>query len=178
MPASELNTLIDSFGDALLSDLRKSLVTKGVIFGGGGESKLSAKMRFEIKQDGENIELKFLMPSYGYYVNKGREPGPVSKEGQASISDWVKPKGIVGKFQTDDLAKRLSAHKTHRKSLKKLQFDKAVKVLTYLISRKLKAKGYKATHFIDDVVNDGRIKAFGDALSVILKKQIIVSVNT
>lgn len=174
---SELNNIIDSFGDALLTDLRKSLVNKGVIFGGGGESKLSGKMRFEVKQSGDGIVLNFIMPSYAYYVNKGRKPGPMSKEGQASLSKWIGRKGIVAKFQRENLAQRMAAHRTHRKTLQKLPFDKAVKALTYLIARKLKTKGYPATHFIDDVVNDGRLKAFSAALSEVMKRIIIVTAN-
>lgn len=172
-----LNIIIDDFGKSLITDLRKSLVSKGVTFGGGGESKLSAKMRYTITQDNKGLSFNLVMPDYGYWLDKGRKPGPVSQAGQASISDWVKRKGIVGKFQQQNLQDRIAAHKTHRKPLKKLEFNKAVKALTFLVSRKVAKHGYKPTHFISDVLNDGRLKKFQADISAELKRQITIELK-
>lgn len=175
-----VDKILEDFGTKLVIDVRASLIANKVTFGGGGESKLSARTRFEIKTGSNGLVFNLVMPDYGYWVNKGRKPGPVSEEGQKSISEWVKRKGIVGKFQKENLTTRESQReKSERKlkPLKKIPFEKAVKALTYLIARKVATKGYEADHFLDEVLNDGRLKKLQEDVSKELKRQITIEIK-
>lgn len=178
MPGS-VDDIINAFGEKLVTDIRASLRSKGVTFGGGEDSKLAAKTRFEVKATSAGFVFNLIMPEYSYWVNKGRDPGPVSKGGRDSISKWAKRKGIIGDFQAKNLQDRLalqskSQHK--RKVLKKLPFKEALTALTFLVARKVTVNGYKGNHFLDEVLNDGRVEQFRKDLSAAVKNQIKVEI--
>jgi len=175
-----IDEIINAFGEKLVTDIHASLIRNGVVFGGGQESKLAARTRFTVTSTANGISFNLIMPDEAYWVNKGRKPGPVSKKGRESIADWAKRKGVVGKFMTEELkARKERQRKGNRKvkTLKKLPFDKAVKALTFLIAGKITEKGYAATHFLDEVINDGRVSQFEKDLATALKKRIIVEIK-
>jgi len=172
---------LEDFGTSLKDDTQQSLRDKGVTFG-GQDSKLSNKIRFVIKQSNGGITFNLLMPQYGLAVDDDRKAAGVSQDGQKNISSWIKRKGMVGKFANDTLQARLkkqAENKTDRKKKKlvKPSFEKSLKALTYLVSRKLKQKGFKGNHFFTKVVNDGRIKALQDRLSKLIKTEILIQIK-
>lgn len=182
--ADEIYKILDEFGTTIKEDLQQSLRDKGVTFG-GQDSKLSNKIQFEIKQSGESISFKLKMPEYGEAVDKGRKAAGVSKQGQESVSSWAKRKGIVGKIATASLDARLKAQseaKARNKNrkvwtkLKKPSFDKQLKAVTYLVSRKLKNKGYEGNHFYSEIVQDGRLNELRNKLAEVLKSSIQVEI--
>lgn len=152
--------ILQTFGEDLITDLTKKLQEHGVTYN-GGDSRLAAKMRFRVvpTSDGSNFQL--LMPDYSYFVNKGREPGNVSAKGQAGIAEWGKRKGYIGDFQTKDLirrkAKQAKSKREHLKQLKKMPFDRAKKAFGFVVARTINKKGYKGTHFLDEIIEDGRV---------------------
>lgn len=177
---NEVEDILSEFGENLQKDLQQSLRDKGVKFG-GGDSKLSANIKFTVDQINDGISFKLSMPEYAEAVDKGREAAGVSVEGQASISNWAKRKGIVGKFANDTLSNRLAKqaqNKTNRKkkTLKKPSFEKSLKALTFLISRKLKHKGFEGNHFYSEVVNDGRLDKLKQDLAMVLKENIEIEI--
>jgi len=158
---TSVDKILNAFGNKLVTDLRAKLRAKGVTFGGGQDSKLAAKTAFEITQKAEGIEFLLTMPPEYYWVNKGREPGKVSKEGKKSIESWVQRKAIVGDFQSKNLQARIEKRTGKRakyKTLKKLPFKKAVAALTFIVARGVAKNGYEPTYFLDEVLNDGRLK--------------------
>lgn len=183
--ADSVNKIVNDFGTKLVTDVRNSLRDAGVTFGGGQDSKLAAKTRYIVKFTPDGFELDLLMPDHWYWINNGRKPGPVSEEGKKSIGEWAKRKGIVGKFITDNLKERVDRQaaikgntKRKLKMLKKLPFDKGVKALSYLVARKVTQKGYEATHFLDKVLNDGRLEKFKADIVAATKKEIQIAIKT
>jgi hypothetical protein len=177
---SEVDKIVRAFGEKLVTDIRASLAVKGVTYAGGGDSKLAAKTRFEIRQTSTGTIFNLIMPDYWYYVNNGRKPGPVSKEAQKDIGEWANRKGIVGKFQNENLITRQKARENNKrklKPLKKLPFAKAKVQVTFLISRKITLKGYEGNSFLDDVLNDGRLAKFKSDLGAALKKDILIEIR-
>lgn len=176
----EVDNILNEFGVKLVSDLRKSLVDKGVTFGGGQESKLSAKIRFEIKQTTKGIVFNLVMPDYSYYVDKGRKKGPVSKEGRKLISQWAKRKGIVEDYRVKNLKERKEAQSgvKNPKALKKIPFNEAVEQITFVVARSIGRKGYKGNKFLTETITDGRILRLEKDISDALKKQIIIDLKT
>lgn len=182
--SDDIYNLLDEFGTNLKEDLQQSLRDKGVTFG-GQDSKLSSNIKFEIVQVGKSVTFKLKMPEYGEAVDKGRKAAGVSVEGHESVSSWAKRKGIVGKFATTSLNARLKAqteaksknkNRKEWKTLKKPSFDKQLKAVTYLVSRKLKQKGYEGNHFYSEVIEDGRVDKLKKDLASILKSSIEVEI--
>lgn len=171
-----LRDILTLFGKEIVTDLRNNL-DKKVRFGGGGSSRLSARIRFEIKQDANSTTFQLLMPEYGRFVNDGRSPGPVSKQGRESIKRWVKRKGILGEFIKKDLEKR-KAEQKGKKKLKKMPTEKAAEALTYLAARKIKNKGYKGNGFIDEVVNDGRQDDLRKQIAAQVKQGLLIEIRS
>jgi hypothetical protein len=178
--SEEIYNILNEFGETVKEDLQQSLRDKGVTFG-GNDSRLSNSIKFDITSNGNVISFKLKMPEYGEAVDKGRRAAPVSEEGQKSISNWAKRKGIVGKFAENTLKARLekqSKNKTDRKKkvLKKPTFDKSLKALTYLVSRKIKNKGYKGNNFYTSVVDDGRLDKLKKDLASVLKSEVDIEI--
>jgi len=91
-----------NLGTTLVTDLQANLRKKGVTFG-GNDSQLSNLIRFDISQTKDGIKFQLLMPEYGFAVDGGRKPSEEgSKPGKLkdNITEWVKRKGIVGKFMS------------------------------------------------------------------------------
>ncbi len=160
-----IEIVIDEFGNKLVEDLRASLKKKGVMFQ-GQDSKLAASIRFRTLPKGDSIVFKLLMPDYAEIRDKGRKPGPVSKEGKKNIGEWGNRKGMIGKFSENELINRKkkqdeakARNKSRKvwKTLKKQPFNKAKEAFAYVVSRKIAQKGYKGNNFFTDVINDGRI---------------------
>lgn len=180
-----VNKILDDFGEKLVTDLRNKLRAKGVTFGGGQDSKLAAKTEFEINQGAEGIEFLLTMPPEYYWVNKGRKPGPVSKEAKQSISSWASRKAIVGDFASKDLDRRnklqsiskAKGTRTKYKKLKKLPFAKALKALTFVVSAGIQKNGYEPTYFLDEVLNDGRLKQLEQDLKDAVNAEFITQIR-
>lgn len=179
--SDDIVKVLSDFGLETKTDLQQSLRDKGVKFG-GQDSKLSNRIKFEVKQSGTSIVFQLSLPDYYEYVDKGRRSGGVSKTGQESVSNWIKRKGLITKFANDNLQTRLkkqSENKSDRKKkvLKKQPFEKSLKALTYLISRKLKAKGFTGNNFFTDVIKDGRVEELKAKLSKITKTNIEIQIK-
>ncbi len=160
-----IEIVIDEFGNKLVEDLKASLKKKGVMYQ-GQESKLAASIRFRTLPKGDSIVFQLLMPDYAEIRDKGRKPGPVSKEGKKNIGEWGNRKGMIGKFSENELinrkkkqdeAKARNKNRKVWKTLKKQPFNKAKEAFAYVVSRKIAKKGYEGNNFFTDVINDGRI---------------------
>lgn len=182
--ADEIENILSEFGTAAKDDLQQSLRDKGVQFG-GGDSKLSNKIQFEITTKGDSVLFKLKMPEYGEAVDKGRKAANVSSEGSDSIASWAKRKGIVGKIASGALearqkkqaeAKARNKNRKTWKSLKKPSFEKQLKAATYLIKRKVERKGFKGNQFFSSVMEDGRIEKLKQDLAAVLKSNVEIEI--
>jgi hypothetical protein len=178
-----IETILEDFGEKLVNDLRAALKAKNVGYG-GQDSKLAAKINYKVKQTTRGITFKLHMPDYWEFVDSGRDPGPVSKKGIKKIGEWARAKGIVGKYQEDELyerqKKQIASKQRARnyskeskreraerkwKTLKKMPFNRAKKQLAFAIASKIHKKGYEGNNFLTDTINDGRL----DTLATDLK---------
>ena len=154
--------IVEDFGQQLIQDLRAKLIAAGVTFGGGGESKLAAGMRFEIVRTSKGFEFQLLMAKEWYWIDKGRKPGKVSKKGRESIESWGDRKGYIGDFINKDLKRRQDLRaETKRKNLKplkKLPFDKGKAAFGFVVARTITKRGYEGNDFLTSTINDGRVK--------------------
>lgn len=167
----EIELLLTEFGEAVKDDLQQSLRDKGVTYG-GGDSRLSAKIEFEVNAISGGISFKLKMPEYGEAVDKGRKSGtppPI-----APIKDWIKRKGIL---KSEKVVKGTRKTKKPRPS-----FEKRLTSMAYGISKNIGKKGtikrfgYKGNNFYSDVVDDGRLEKLQADLTELLKTNIGIEI--
>lgn len=177
--SDDIVNILTDFGKDTKEDLQKSLRDKGVTFG-GQDSKLSNSIKYEVTNQGGTIKFKLIVSDYGEILDKGRKAAGVSKDGQKKIKEWTKRKAIVGSFRDKEYSARLrkqsESKRQNKKKLKKMPFDKAADNLTYLISRKLKQKGYKGNKWYSSIVTDERLKELQDKLTAIIKQDVQIEV--
>lgn len=165
--------ILENFGVRLVKDVRKSYNTeqkkKASRYSASfnENSRLEGSMKYVIKETSDSVELDFLMNDYWKFVDKGRKKGPVSRQGQKLISDWIKRKGINAQSIIQQMTE----------SKKKPTYAKAVSQLTFLIARKKKYKDTEGTNFYTKIINDGRLEDLKIQLRTEVKKDIIISIN-
>lgn len=189
----EIEKLLTEFGVQMTEDLQKSLASKGQQFA-------NSKLYGALGQSFDNIvtfkdgafSIKFVIPSYYYWVDQDRKPGNVSKDADDNIAEWGNSRGYIGKFMDNypknNLQQRLKKQaeakqrNNKRTKWKKLTapprptFAKAKKQFVYLVKRKVARDGYssKAKGFFSNVYNDGRIEALTKAVSELIGKNIVI----
>jgi hypothetical protein len=131
----------------------------------------------------DSIKFTLNMNDYWAVVNDGRSPNNVSAEGQEKIAAWSAVSGFAEKIRLTDLEQRkqkqsLSKRKGKLKKLQKMSFDKAKKTAGFLVARSLKKKSIEATHFFDEVINDGRIEELESKLTELVKEDIIIEIRS
>lgn len=160
---------LDRFGDDFVTDLRENLLSKE-------KSKTKSKLSASIKSLGstfkdDSFTLKIQINDYYKFVDEGRGKGGVSKEGQEKIGEWGAARVYIGKFQKEQVVK---GERQVRK--KKLTFEKAKKQFIFLVSRKIRMKGYEGNNFYSEIVEDGRFDKLSKQLSDIIGKEIVIEV--
>lgn len=163
----------------LQAELRRDLAAKSKN-GFSGDSRLGASIRIQYLTAGDTVYgFELYLNDYYYWVNKGRKPGKgISREGQANMAKWIKIRGLIPQL-SDRKTKKIKAikDKTVRKQTKTISQEKAIKQVVFVMSKKIKEKGYEGTHFFDKVLKDGRIQTFTQYLlnqySVDLQLEIV-----
>jgi hypothetical protein len=59
-----------------------------------------------------------------------------------------------------------------------MSFDKAKKTAGFLVARSLKKNSIEATHFFDEVINDGRIEKLQSEITELVKDDIIIEIRS
>jgi len=184
----KIKDLLDEFGKALNDDTRSSL--KKVLDdraakhnGRKRTSRLEASIKPTISFSNDSIKFTLNMNDYWAVVNDGRSPNSVSAEGQEKIVEWSAAYGFAESIRLSDLAQRkqkqsLSKRKGKLKKLQKMSFDKAKKTAGFLVARSLKKKSIEATHFFDEVINDGRIEKLQSEITELVKDDIIIEIRS
>lgn len=141
-----INKIIEDFAKKLVIDLRASLKNKGVVGGGGQESKLGASIKYDLTYPKGDLKMDLSMNDYGRYVDAGRgatnsgsKPGKV----KGKIERWVRLRPEIFK-------------KDRPEKLKNMPENKYIKLVAFFIARKIHKQGYKGNHFFTEVINDGR----------------------
>lgn len=173
--SNEIIDILADWGKEFEDDLRTNLLKKEK---NATKSRLSASIKFKaVVTAGNTFTVQIGINDYYKFVDEGRKAGNVSKQGQDKIGEWAARRGYIGKFQQNNLKQRLekqAKNKTNRKKkvLKALKFDKAKKQFKYLVSRKIKMKGYKGNNFYSEIINDGRVEALEKILSDTIKREV------
>jgi len=87
-----LEEVLNSLGKNIIKDAKSNLKRKRKIATGNLYNSLAYKLT------DDKTALEFDMEPYGYWIDQGRRPGPISKEGAKSLKKWMKKKGIDEKY--------------------------------------------------------------------------------
>lgn len=177
-----VEALLDAYGKQIVDDVRASYNTKQAQKAKGPfnqNSRLAASMKYEIRQSIDSIEMVFIMDSSYIWVDGGRKPGKVSREGRASIERWIKRRGLTPKLSKLRTQKIKSAkNKTVKKAFKQASIESKIKSLAFVIARKITKEGYKPTHFYSLIIKDGREERLKKQIRTEVKKDLKIFFET
>jgi len=145
--ASAVENTLNKFGKRVTKLARINLGSRqnGKVIDSSGNLRKSLDYEVEVFKSG-NFSFNISMEDYGVYVDKGRKKGkgtPWSKDkGFYVIKKWIKTKPL----RLRDYSKGVSP--TGRKFIQKK--ETAINSAAFLINRKIKEKGIKATNFISE----------------------------
>ena len=106
---------------------------KGIINASGN---LSKSLENKIEKRKGAIVTKFLMNSYGIYIDQGRKPGNVKR---GALDNWPKQKGMRPRKMEDG---KLGGFAKNTESSRK--------AMLFMIGRKIKHFGYEKTEFFTE----------------------------
>lgn len=163
--------VLDNFIIKLKKDTQASLSKQERIKSAkyGSSNNGNSRLWGTIKTKSTGNSASMLMQDYWKYVNFGRNPGGVSQSGRLNIEDWVKRKGLNPSKIIDDMR----AKKLGRQPTKRTPFQQAKKQLAFIVSRKIKVKGYDGNEFYSDVINDGRLDDLNKDIGKEIKLDIV-----
>lgn len=180
-----IEKILDDFGKQLVKDVRdswnaartkKAAENKSPV---NANSRLNASMDYEVEYDDKGVYMVFRMAPHYVWVDKGRKPGNVSREGQKKIGEWIKRNGLTPKLSKPVSTKiRKIKTKSIKKAFKESELEKRIKSAVFLISRKIKNKGYDASYFYSNVINDGRLDKLREQIAKEFKKDINIVFKT
>lgn len=154
-----LNGVLVAFGEKLVADLGKSLAAEKDTTGA-----LRNSIQFTTKVFGQLYTFELSMLKYYQWVDEGRPAGKKGPPIQV-LKSWISNKNTFNEVKT-------------KKGLKTLANDiQGVNQLAFLIGRKIRKKGIKATHFYSKVVNDGRLKKLSEELTKEAGREIIIDIK-
>ena len=171
------------WGKWLVSDLKASIAS-ALKWRSGTVSDLEDSVRMEVTPDDKNgnISFRLYMNDYWEFVDKGRgatksgsKPGKVRA---AMNGSWMTGKiGINPQSKLQEITQRYYDKQGIKRTAKKQPFDKAVKSLSYIYSRKVHRDGYKPRPFYDKVVNQARIDELKELLGKELAKDLLIQLK-
>lgn len=181
--------ILDDFGVKLVTDVRTSLEQKqkekASRYGSpyNSNSKLAASINFTIKNTSGSIVFEFKMADYFEFVDRGRGAGNVSKDGQSSIYKWIRNKGIdprpiiQGMIDKQKMKNPPKKKRNVKRKAKKLTYDNARKQFTFLVSRKLKNKGYDGNFFYSEIILDGRLEKLQEDIKLAMNEEVEILIK-
>jgi len=170
----EIKQVTDNWAVKLSTDLLDSL-NKALKEGGSTNPQTSA-LQFNpvITTTNDGVKVQIVSNyDYWYWVEYGRKKGK-QPPSEAFGKKWQNKLNInANKVIAEINLKRNGLSKKP----KKLNYDKSVKTLAFLIARSIGKKGYKARPFIDRVINDGRVNDLAEQLASVIGKNLVIELD-
>lgn len=172
-----LKPIFDAFGTKLKEDLQQSLRDNGVEYD-GSDSRLSASIKFYYNENTGVFGLS--MNDYWEALNNGRAAGKTPPP-IAPLISWIKRKGLFAGVSLKRKEKlriaKVGKTKVEVKQLKKLNREDIIRSQAFAISKSIGKKGFKGNHFVEEVLNDGRLTQLRQDVGKAIGKEITVSFN-
>lgn len=163
-----IKQVTDNWAVKLSTDLLDSL-NKALKEGGSTNPNPSA-LQFNpvitTTKDGIKIEIVSNY-EYWYWVEYGRKKGKMPPP-EVFGKKWQNKLGI----NANKVIAEINIKKGIKSKPKKINYDRNVKTLSFLIARSVGKKGYKARPFIDRIINDGRITTLTEQLAKVIGQNL------
>lgn len=171
---SKFNEVFTSFREDLYNAVIESIRKKGHTGENATDPAILDTIGFKLISKKGVLGFDLEMADYWEYLENGRKPtswrfkrGNGGKQSPfiSSIMQWIEWKGL--EVQT----------------VKGQSYDKALKSFAFAIANKInkvgtiKGYGYKGSHFLSDVLNDGRLDTFASDLTDLLGEEVVIVVT-
>jgi hypothetical protein len=164
------------FGKEVADDLKTSL--NAALKAAGNKNPQEAALTFtpEFYDDPDGISMAIVASGeYWKWIESGRKKGArripadvVGKKWQAA--NGIDARQVILTLRTKNKKKGLNYKqpKFSKKQKSVLNYDKAAKSLSFIIQNSIYKKGIKPKHFVDRVLNDGRLDKLRNQLTDVL----------
>lgn len=170
---SKFNEVFTSFQERLYTDVEKSLMDKGHGDPYGSSTGIISSIEFKLVTKAGELGFDMLMNDYWEYLENGRKP-----------ASWrFKRGGKGGKSNFIESIKSYIESRDIHVDLKGRTYDKAVTSFAFAIANAINKRGtikrfgYKGSHFLSDVLNDGRLDTFASELTDLLGEEVVIVVT-
>lgn len=170
----QIAVALNPFAKKLAEDINKSLNDQ---LSKEHSRVQEASLRAEplIITGGDLVRLQIVMSGgYWIYLKSGRRIGAKQPPSDAFGKKWQNLHGIDARQVLIDIRRKKGLKVPGKRSL---NYDKAVKSLSFIIARSIKKKGIRPKPFIDNVLNDGRLDELRNLLFPIIKKDFELQIT-
>lgn len=174
MANDRLNNIVNHFAIKLAADLTKS-VNDVVKRKSGTPVDIEFNPKIEVSDTSAKLQI-IASESYWYWIEHGRKKGrqpPSSVVGK----DWQTKAGINAQKAIYEIQVNYNQKHHLKRTVKKIQYNKAAKTLSFLIARSIGKHGVKPRPFIDRVTKDGRMEQFKKDLAQAIGKDIQLNIT-
>lgn len=183
----EIKQVTDNWAVKLSTDLTDSMLK--ALKDAGRTNPSATNLRFEpqILTYNDRVIINILSVDangnpapYWYWIEHGRDKTVKSGNGivrEGVGKKWQLGNGINPINVVYNLQVKYNKDNGLKRKVKRLNLDKAIKTLSFLISRKIHKKGYKARPFIDRVINDGRVNDLAEQLANVMGKNLVIELD-
>ena len=172
-----IKEILDVWGLKLVNDAQDE-VSRVVKYSGGQKPDLINKIKYRVLNTNNGYTFQFTMNDFGkvypYYkdIEFGRRPGVKGVPTSALLKGFyanhnISPSKVIKEMRL----------KANPKSKAKANFEKDSKALAFIIQRSIKKKGIEARPFMDNIVNEERIKDLKTMLIPALKKKYVLEIK-
>lgn len=169
------------FGEELSQDLKESAVR--ALTAAGRKSPQTVKLDFSPTIYNSPGQVTVIIRAvngqrgvkYWDYIEEGRRPGARGVPADALGKKWQNENNIDARKVLADM--RSKAGKPLKAGKKSLDYNKAVKSLSFIIQRSIKRKGIRPKPYIQSVLSDGRIERFRERLTPLLGESFVLRIT-
>lgn len=166
---SDVFGIVEKWGQGLIDSSKENLRKSGAV----ASKSLLQSIRFELTITGSVYNIKLIMEAHGKFVDEGTgprtkflpyDPGtrtfPALNQFGGGQAGWLQNKGL-----------RL------RDAPPGMSIEKQMRSLAFLVARKIKEEGTKATHFFRDARKQNSVQKLQQDLSRALKRDVMLEVQ-
>lgn len=177
----EAKKILEDFGEEIIIDLKNSL--SAALKAAGNKSPQEPALDFSftaptIESDGISMNV-LASDEYWKWIESGRKVGAKRVPADVLGLKWQNKNGIDARQVLVNI--RLKKNPSLKISKNKLNYDKSVRSLSFIIQRSIFRKGIKPKPFVNRVLNDGRVQKLSNKLTEALGKayklEIITELN-
>ena len=163
MESKELITdFLTEWSQLVTNQIRENLVSKDNWFDQSTLAQSIVALPVEVSNGGYTIKIE--MNDYGYWVDQGRKKGSVSREGFASIEEWISKRAIPTPLHIKIKVKTKKGIKFYNRNFKNTLESR--RSIAFAVTHSIKKKGYvsKGKGFYSEIVNNDLLEELAVSL--------------